>query len=114
MCYGTLKVFTRFTSKEKLEEKLAEVNEKILYHKLREGPIAEAAGYIEALKEEGKNSKEIDNFLISKELPTLNEVGKETLFNLYGWGLLNKKRVTLEKRIKLLNTKISNHYSQNS
>lgn len=107
MCYGALKLFYRFYSRRTLEEKLVEVNEKIKKHKLREGPIAESSGYIEALKEEGKSNSEIDSFLKDRGLPTLQEVGKETLFNLYGWGSLNKKRVNLEKRLEILDTKKS-------
>lgn len=93
-------ILYKFLSEERLREELAKVDGKISHHKLKEGSIAEASVFIENLKSQGKNKSEIDEILKEQNLPSLQEVGKETLFNIYGWGSLHRKRHKILSRLK--------------
>lgn len=93
-------IFYKFLSAERLREELVKVDDKISHHKLKEGPIAKASVFVEDLKAQGKNNSEIDKILRETNLPSLQEIGKETLFNIYGWGSLHKKRNKILSRLK--------------
>lgn len=93
-------IIYRFLSEKKLKEELVQIDDKISHHKLNEGPIAEASAYVEELKSQGKNNSEIEELLNNKNLPSLQEIGKGTMFKIYGWWSLNRKRNKIMSRLE--------------
>ena len=92
-------LYTRRTSIEELEAKLAQINETLRANELTSGAAARAGVVIEDLKRQKKSQQEIDRALAEQGLPSLQEVGQATVHNLYGYWKLNNQKLKLEKRI---------------
>lgn len=100
---------TMAKTKTELYDELVDIETSLENHPLTSGKMAEASILIEQMKEQGATQEEIDEGLTLQGLPSLVEVGKNTLLQSFSLWKLNHRKSKVEAAIEKLNRKEARH-----
>ena len=76
-------------NKEALYDELVDIQNKIDHHPMISGPHAEASSLVEIMKEQGYSHEEIEKSLKDQGLPSIVDIGKNTISGMFSLWWLN-------------------------
>ena len=98
MHYGALILMAK--NKEALYDELVDIQSKIDHHPMISGPHAEASSLVEIMKEQGYSHEEIEISLKDQGLPSIVDIGKNTISGMFSLWWLNYKKNNIEASIE--------------
>lgn len=87
-------------NKEALYDELVDIQNKIDHHPMISGPHAEASSLVEIMKEQGYSQEEIEISLKDQGLPSIVDIGKNTISGMFSLWWLNYKKNNIEASIE--------------
>ena len=103
MHYGALILMAK--NKEALYDELVDIQNKIDHHPMISGPHAEASSLVEIMKEQGYSHEEIEKSLKDQGLPSIVDIGKNTISGMFSLWWLNYKKNNIEASIEKISRK---------
>lgn len=94
---------TMAKTKTELYDELVDIETSLENHPLTSGKMAEASILVEQMKEQGATQEEIDEALTRQGLPSLVEMGKNTLLQSFSLWKLSHRKSKVEAAIEKLN-----------
>ena len=92
-------------TKETLYDQLVDIQNKIDHHPMVSGPHAEASSLVEIMKEQGYSHEEIEKSLKDQGLPSIVDIGKNTISGMFSLWWLNYKKNNIEASIEKISRK---------